>query len=61
MTDDQPGPPPERACLTPVAQGAAALHELYTVYVDAGFTAAQALHLVTAALTAGITQNPPQQ
>lgn len=38
--------------ITPLAEGAAQLHELYLSYVAAGFTEEQALRLVMAFLSA---------
>lgn len=61
MRDDnggnqQPNPqqPFPESALTELAAAAAQLHELYTSYLDAGFTAEQALQLVIAIMTAGI-------
>jgi hypothetical protein len=47
-----PEPTPESP-ITELAAGAAQVHELYTAYVDAGFTESQALRLVISILTAG--------
>ncbi|MFB6955463.1 hypothetical protein ACFCYB_00145 [Streptomyces sp. NPDC056309] len=41
--------------ITHLAAGAAQLHELYTAYVDAGFTPDQAMQIVLTILTAGAT------
>lgn len=46
---DNPQPP-----LTELAAMAVQFHELYTAYVDAGFTEDQALDLLKAIITAGI-------
>jgi hypothetical protein len=40
--------------ITDLAAAAAQLHELYSAYVDAGFTETQSMHLLTAIVTAGI-------
>lgn len=45
MGSEEPMPP---SPLTALAEGAAQLHELYTAYVAAGFTPAQAMQLVCA-------------
>lgn len=50
MTNPAPLPP-----MTPAAANAAQLHELFTSYVDAGFTEAQALSIVNNVLTASIS------
>jgi hypothetical protein len=38
--------------MTELAQAAAQLHELFTAYVDAGFTEQQALYLIGKLITA---------
>jgi hypothetical protein len=38
--------------LTPMAEGAAATHELFMAYVQAGFTREEALQLVISMITA---------
>lgn len=48
MPEPTPEPP-----ITKLAAGAAQLHELYTAYVDAGFTEQQALRIIISILTAG--------
>lgn len=48
---------PSSEDLTVLAQAAVSLHEMYRSYVDAGFTEAQSLHLITAILTVGITNS----
>ena len=50
MADDNQQPSPESA-LTELAAAAAQLHELFSSYLEAGFTAEQALQLVIALIT----------
>lgn len=50
MGDDNQQPSPESA-LTELAAAAAQLHELFSSYLEAGFTAEQALQLVIALIT----------
>lgn len=45
--------------ITELAQAAMQLHELFTAYVEAGFTEQQALYLVGKIMTAGV--QPPEQ
>jgi hypothetical protein len=40
--------------ITELAAGAAATHELFTAYVEAGFSRTEALQLTVSILTAGI-------
>jgi hypothetical protein len=40
--------------ITSLAEGAAQLHELYLVYVEAGFTDGQALYLCAQIVAAGV-------
>ena len=40
--------------ITALAQGAAQLHELFTAYINAGFTDAEALQIIIAMVTASI-------
>ena len=47
--------------ITALAAGAFQLHEIYSAYVEAGFTRTEALCLVTAILTEGIRNLPPAQ
>ncbi|MEV0608109.1 hypothetical protein AB0I61_17260 [Polymorphospora rubra] len=42
--------------ITEMAAGAAATHELYLAYVEAGFTAQQAMQLMCAIVSAGIVK-----
>lgn len=42
-----------------LAAAATATHEMFAAYIDAGFTRAEALHLVTAIMVAA-TQNAPR-
>lgn len=42
MNDDLPESP-----MTAMAEGAAQLHEMYTAYMEAGFTEARAFDLIT--------------
>jgi hypothetical protein len=49
----QPMPPDPISVLT---ESAAQLHELFTVFMKAGFTEPQAMRLVTATLTASLGQ-----
>lgn len=43
-----------------LAAAALAAHEMFSAYLEAGFTRAEALHLVTAILVAGTqNQQPP--
>ena len=51
--DEHPGDP-----MTALAEGAAQMHELFTAYVDAGFSRSEALKILIAVVTAGI--RPPQ-
>ena len=44
--------------MTALAEGAAQMHEMFTAYVAAGFTEAQALYLVGCALKAILSQRP---
>lgn len=53
MSSEQPMPP---SPLTVLAEGAAQLHEVYTAYVAAGFTSAQAMQLVCATIAAAAGQ-----
>ena len=53
---EQTGPPDP---ITELAQLAASLHEAFTAYIEARFTSREALHLVTAILTAGIDPGTP--
>lgn len=41
--------------ITDLAAGAAQLHELFTAYIQAGFTENQALRLLVGVLTSGIS------
>lgn len=45
---DNPQPP-----LTELVAGAALQHELFSAYIDAGFTETQAIKLIAALITAG--------
>jgi hypothetical protein len=45
--------------LTPLAEGAAQLHELFVEYVRAGFTEAQAMQLIVAMITANTRRDGP--
>ncbi len=40
--------------MTELAAGAAQMHELFTAYIDAGFSHAEALQILIAVVTAGI-------
>lgn len=51
MSDQGPQDP-----LTGLAQAAAAIHEMFTAYVDAGFTEQQALYLVGRIVAAQVQQ-----
>jgi hypothetical protein len=51
--DASAGPMPDSP-MTEMGQNAAALHEQFMSYVTAGFTRAEALHLISAILTAHI-------
>lgn len=42
-----------------LAEAAAGLHEMFTAYVDAGFSRGEALQIVIAVVTANI--RPPEQ
>ena len=44
------------APMTVLAEGAAQMHELYTAYIDAGFTPAQAMKLICALAAAAVAQ-----
>lgn len=43
--------------MTLMAEAASAAHELFTSYVDAGFTSGQAIYLVGQILTASLRSN----
>jgi hypothetical protein len=52
--------------LTELAKGAAQIHEMFTAYVDAGFSRPEALQIIIGVLTAAMAanhlfQNPDQQ
>lgn len=51
MTPDQPADP-----LTSLAAAAVQMHELFTAWVSAGFTDAQAMQLLCALLAAGLAR-----
>lgn len=52
--DEQPENPLTENPLTELAASAALHHEVYLAYLDAGFSAAQALDLLKTIVTAGI-------
>lgn len=54
MSDELPPSP-----VSVLAASAAQTHELYTAYLNAGFTKTQAMQLVCAALQASIALNQP--
>jgi hypothetical protein len=54
-------PPIDAPDMTVLAEGAAQTHELFTAYVEAGFTRREALELVSRMIAATITENMRQQ
>jgi hypothetical protein len=54
------GAPPPSDPLTEMAVGAAAAHETWSAYVEAGFTPDQALYLVGCIITAHLRGGPAQ-
>lgn len=52
---------PREPMFTPMAQGAQALHEMFTAYVDAGFTRAEAPQLVISIITTQARNQHPDK